>query len=428
MDFRKEKGREIALLGRISKKGNVWLVPSQTRPGVKYKVTIDYEKPTCECADFATNSGKCKHIHAAIHRSEYPQTILIDPPTAPIEKKRKTYPQDWPNYNRGQTQEKDLLMRLLGRLCQTITAEEPKRPGRPRIPLADAAFLACYKVYERSSARRFMSDVGIARRSGLITCEPHFNSVLNAMNDSRMTQVLLDFIEITSSPLRGFEQTFAADSSGFTSSKYDRWIDIKSPALREEHTWTKVHVMCGTYTHVVTAVVIKDKHASDPKQFPALLKTTAANFDMREVYADKAYASIDNYQMCADHDVAPYIAFKSNHSGSGKGRSGKRQASEGGKLWAKMFHAFQFHREEFLAHYHQRSNVETVFSMIKAKFGGEVRSRTEIAALNEVLCKIVCHNICCLISAMFELGLDLDDLIAPKARRPSLQVIQGGIQ
>ena len=25
---------------------------------------------------------------------------------------------------------------------------------------------------------------------------------------------------------------------------------------------------------------------------------------------------------------------------------------------------------------------------------------------NEVLAKIVCHNICCLISAMFELGLD----------------------
>lgn len=65
--------------------------------------------------------------------------------------------------------------------------------------------------------------------------------------------------------------------------------------------------------------------------------------------------------------------------------------------------------------------------MIKKKFGAEVRSRNEVAALNEVLCKIVCHNICVFINAMFEFGLDLDDLLAPKPRKPNLQVIQGGL-
>jgi hypothetical protein len=33
-----------------------------------------------------------------------------------------------------------------------------------------------------------------------------------------------------------------------------------------------------------------------------------------------------------------------------------------------MFHCFQFNRDEFLQHYHKRSNVEPTFSMIKAKF------------------------------------------------------------
>jgi hypothetical protein len=77
-------------------------------------------------------------------------------------------------------------------------------------------------------------------------------------------------------------------------------------------------------------------------------------------------------------------------------------------------------------YYHQRSNVETVFSMIKAKFGGEVRSKMEIAALNEVLCKIVCHNICCLISAAFELGLDLEHLLPSRPRSQNFRVIEGG--
>jgi hypothetical protein len=33
-----------------------------------------------------------------------------------------------------------------------------------------------------------------------------------------------------------------------------------------------------------------------------------------------------------------------------------------------MYHYFGFRREEFLRHYQQRSNVESTFSMLKAKF------------------------------------------------------------
>ena len=71
-----------------------------------------------------------------------------------------------------------------------------------------------------------------------------------------------------------------------------------------------------------------------------------------------------------------------------------------------MFHYFAFNRLEFLGHYHKRSNVESTFSMIKAKFRDHVRSKTDVAMTNEVLCKILCHNICCLIQAMYELGIE----------------------
>ena len=77
-----------------------------------------------------------------------------------------------------------------------------------------------------------------------------------------------------------------------------------------------------------------------------------------------------------------------------------------GGLFGKMFHFFQFKRDEFLAHYHRRSNVESTVMMIKSKFGDSVRSKTEVAARNEVLAKVLCHNICCLISAMHELGIE----------------------
>ena len=63
-------------------------------------------------------------------------------------------------------------------------------------------------------------------------------------------------------------------------------------------------------------------------------------------------------------------------------------------------------RNAFLVHYHKRSNVETAFSMIKMKFGASVRAKTPVAQVNEVLCKILCHNICVLLQSIAELGLE----------------------
>ena len=42
--------------------------------------------------------------------------------------------------------------------------------------------------------------------------------------------------------------------------------------------------------------------------------------------------------------------------------------------------------------------------MIKAKFRDHVRSKTDVAMKNEVLAKILCHNICCLIGSNVRIG------------------------
>jgi hypothetical protein len=89
----------------------------------------------------------------------------------------------------------------------------------------------------------------------------------------------------------------------------------------------------------------------------------------------------------------PYIPFKVNVTG------------EGPELWRRMYHYYMFNRECFLERYHKRSNVETTFSMIKAKFGGSVRSKTDTAQRNEVLCEVLCHNICVLIDSIYELDI-----------------------
>ena len=131
-----------------------------------------------------------------------------------------------------------------------------------------------------------------------------------------------------------------------------------------------------------------------PKLLPDLVPTTAAHFDIREVSAHKGYANVNNTNVIAEHGATPYIVFKSIHSGAAGG------------LWETMLHYFAFNRQAFLGHYHKRSNVESTFSMIKAKFRDHMRGKTDTAMTNEVLCKILCHNICCLIQSMYELGIE----------------------
>ena len=75
-----------------------------------------------------------------------------------------------------------------------------------------------------------------------------------------------------------------------------------------------------------------------------------------------------------------------------------------------MFHYYALHQAEYLEHYHKRSNVESTFSMIKARFGERLRCKTERAQINECLLKVLAHNICVVIHSIHELGLEVEFL------------------
>lgn len=85
-----------------------------------------------------------------------------------------------------------------------------------------------------------------------------------------------------------------------------------------------------------------------------------------------------------------------------------------------MHACFTLNRDEYLTHYHKRSNVESTFSMMKRKFGDAVRNKTEVAIKNEVLAKVLCHNIVVVIHEMHELGIDSAGFGSPPKSEPML--------
>ena len=307
---------------------------------------------------------------------------------------RVTYSQDWKAYNAAKTGEKDRFAALLADLCGGNPQPE-QAMGRPRLPLRDMVFASVYKVYCGFSSRRFACDLRDAHAGGLISKAPHFNSVSNHLSDPDLTGILKELVAVSSLPLRAVETDFAVDSSGFTTGTYARWFDHKHGGQRQERDWFKAHLICGVKTNIVAGVDISGRDVHDSYFFGPLVKTTAENFAVREVSADKAYLGRRNMELVEGLGATPFIPFKSN-----------TVEPKGDSVWARMYHYFMFRREEFLSHYHKRSNAETAFSMIKRNFGASVKSKSEVGQVNEVLAKVLCHNVCVLVQAIHGLGIE----------------------
>jgi transposase len=397
MDERAMKAMMIAAMSKLEQNGNTWLVPSQAGKG---KYTVDPSAKTCTCPDFELRHLPCKHVMAVEivvkreHSIEQTPDGIIETITE-TKSVKVTYSQDWPAYDAAQQNEKALLQKLLNDLCKKV-ANAPQVMGRPSLAYGDMIFSAVFKVYSTVSHRRFTTDLREAQGKGYIAKTPCFNSVSSYLNDEDMTPILKQLIAISALPLKSLETDFAVDSTGFALCQYKRWFDAKYGREMKEQDWVKCHLICGVKTNVVTSVEITDAYTNDSPLLPQLVNETSANFNMQVVLADKGYSSLDNHNAIADVKAVPYIAFKSNTTGGVGG------------TFEYMFHYFNLHRKRFLVEYHKRSNVESTMHMIKSKFGTFIRAKNRTAQINEALCKVLCHNLCCLIQSMFEFGITPD--------------------
>ena len=384
------RGAQIAATSDLRQRGDDWIVPSQSGKGA-YRMRLDAPHPTCTCPDHQVRRVKCKHIRAveiSLRREERPDGTTVVTAT-----KRVTYRQDWPAYNAAQTGEVERFADLLRGLCAGIV-QPPQSRGRPRLPWADVVFSAVYKVYGGASGRRTIGTLKGCQAAATLAASPTTTRPTTALRAPRSPPVLKALIEESASPLRAIETDFAVDASGFGTSRFVRWYDHKYGGEGRERVWLKCHLMVGVKTNVVTSVEVTDGTANDSPHLPRLVETTAARFRVEEVSADKGYIGNDNLAVIAAVGATPYIPFKSNTTG------------EGPDLWRRLFHFYMFERDRFLTHYHKRSNAETAFNMIKIKFGDSVRAKTPTAQMNEVLAKVLCHNLCVLIQSIYELGIE----------------------
>jgi len=392
-DWRKERG--LALVKAKGKRiksiaGAKYLVPSAADGTGGY--VVDVEAATCSCPDHETRAVRCKHLWAVeFFRQE---VSLPDGSKVVTEAARLTYAQNWPAYNAAQCEEKERVQILLRGLCDGI-ASPPRGRGRPRTPLADAVYCATMKVFVGMSGRRATTDVRACETAGHVDHAPHYNSLFRCVEDPALLPLFRALVDESAKPLVAIEKQFAVDGTGFATQTYVRWFDYRYGEEKRCQRWVKAHAMVGTITNVITAVEVTESNVNDSPMFAGLVERTAANgFDVEEVSADKAYLSHANLATVERLGGQCFVPFKSN------------SGSTGSAAWERLWHLYSLNRAEFLAHYHRRSNVESTFSAVKRKFGGNVRSKLPAAQFNEVLLKCLCHNLSVLVHSIHELGIE----------------------
>lgn len=318
-----------------------------------------------------------------------------------IKKEKKTYPQDWEAYDKAKTNEDQLFKKLLEELL-ILTIEEPIKigAGRKGFTVKEKLFCMCIKIFYRSDLRKTTSILKELQRLNYINKAPSFKSIDNFFNDKSLSEILDNLILISALPLANLEETGAIDSTGFSVSRFDQWNKYKwGKHEGKRRVWRKAHACIGCKTNIALSVEITESHASDVSMVEEVIKTKTAYFNMKNFVADKAYLSRKVIQFLNTLNLIPYIPFKSN--------SMKRPNGQG-YLWSRMFKEFTNHNYEFMKIYHQRSNIETCFHMIKTNYGDYLLTKKYDANVNEIKTKFLCHNICCLIQEAFESNISID--------------------
>jgi len=315
-----------------------------------------------------------------------------------IEIKKDTFSRDWSLYNLSQTREKMAFLRILDRAVDSMDIPyDYKGTGRPPIPKSDMLKCCVIKAFNCFSSRRTIAELQLAHALGYINEVYHFNTISKYMRDPELSPYLHQLYKTLALPMVDIESTFAIDATGFSMPHRDRWVKVRfDKQYTKMRYWKKLHAICGVRTQAITSCKVTEGTKSDMNEFEPLVKQTAKRFRMREICADAGYLSRKNCGIASSVGAVPYIMP----------RKGVTPRPMTYPSWRQMIRLWKENEQAFRDHYHKRSVVESAFSALKRKFSGSLRSKDDTGQVNEILCKVVCHNAAVLVSSIFALGVD----------------------
>jgi len=311
---------------------------------------------------------------------------------------KRTYPQNWPIYYQACRNEKFMVYKLINDAVDDLDIQQYTTNGRPSANTKDILKAICMMAYSGLSTWRIESELKMAKALGFLDNVYKRTALGSYLRKTEITTHLDALYKKLAEPIAHIETQLAVDATG-VSVAYGRkrWVEIRTEHRRHRN-YKKLHAICGCKTNVVFAASITKGTAHDSPPFEKLITDLKVSGSMKELSADAAYVSRKNAHLISSKGMTPYLFPRSNI---------KKTLSFGtSEAWGKMIRLWRDHQDVFAMHYHQRSNVECTFSMLKRKFGYYTRAKNDISQTNEILTKVVCLNAAILAEAILEFKLE----------------------
>jgi hypothetical protein len=237
--------------------------------------------------------------------------------------------------------------------------------------------LLALRQYERKSYRRFADfleeSYGILECLGLSRI-PHYttlqkaaarlhNAILQKMPESFVLYCQIRTLHV------------AVDATGFgygqTSYYYTKRYKLRRKFL-------KLSVCADTRKQIVCSARIRHMWRNDTVDFVPLLQHTCSIVPVGTVAADRGFDSEQNHLAAQEIGVARCII---------------RPRYENLQVWkTKGVHRKMMKRRFDWRAYHQRSKIETIFSVVKRMFGDCIMSRCIVTQNREMMYRIIAYN------------------------------------
>jgi len=422
-DFRSQRGLALARSEKASIKtliGTKYLVPSAAGNGSKY--VVDTKAESCSCLDWSRLGGhdrphRCKHIWCVIHvlkLADGSELLMPDRPELSREP-RKPRKRNDKVMNRCRTLIPyagphfcEMLINGLG-LRERVIGEN----GRPEVPLRDVFLVALIRAFENLTAGEAVVRAQELWDLGRITLTqmPSYNTLLRVFADPDHMPMLHRLLAGSALPLIGLEDTFAMDGTGFGSSVYDHHMTEKhgkdeqkrAPTFR--HNWVNALLVFGVRTLCVPAAQLTGRAGESPFLPEMVRRIGAGGGRITRWCGDAAYTAWYNVKAVEEAGAVPFFDWP-------KGVTGKTHPETLGRLYQR----FLEDQDLYWEHYGQRSLAESGNNVLKTRFGHALRSRKLHAQHNELMLRLVCHNIAQLIQAVEKFDINprywAPDLIA----------------
>lgn len=270
------------------------------------------------------------------------------------------------------------LTRIVNKLPEPWTVDPRGKPYLPRVVLMCLIlkiFWCC--TYEGIESRLKSHKNWLCSLWQVGQLPTH--SVIHEAMKKTTTRILRKILRATFRKMNK-KLCAAADSTGFSTRNSSVWFDIKIRRNNKRKDCVKLHVVID-----VERGYILDFHISNYRKNDCpILKKLLRDIDfLKKLVGDAGYLSRENCVLIGERGGKPYIWVKKHCTPKPK------SAVE----WKVMVKCFFKHKGAFKKAYHCRSIIESVFSSIKKRWEGKLKSIKRWFQRKELTIKVICYNI-----------------------------------